>query len=193
MHSVGWTTKHADLEYPVGFAENSFGVRDIDGSKISVAFRQPYIGRGFGWKTDGTGGDVLGCLICLPHHPGVDGTPSAQTLPPPRARVDDANNVDEMGTAAEMASISTAASTFPDDVVSTAASTCRDETAAPNAADIKKSTKAADDGETTSKDIVETLNNMNGGHIRFFLNGKDCGVAFDNISRDHKRTSSSSL
>lgn len=57
---AGWTTKNADLEFPVGYAEDSFGVRDVDGAKISGAYRCKYMSRGFGV------GDVLGCLIRLP-------------------------------------------------------------------------------------------------------------------------------
>jgi len=56
---AGWLTKQADLACPVGFAEDSYAVRDIDGSKINVAYRQQYMKRKF--KV----GDVLGCLIQL--------------------------------------------------------------------------------------------------------------------------------
>ena len=43
----------------MGFAEDSYAVRDLDGSKINVAYRKKYMNRKF--KV----GDVLGCLIQL--------------------------------------------------------------------------------------------------------------------------------
>ena len=56
---AGWLTREADLACPVGFAEDSYAVRDLDGSKINVAYRKQYMKRKI--KV----GDVLGCLIQL--------------------------------------------------------------------------------------------------------------------------------
>ncbi|MCI30263.1 Set1/Ash2 histone methyltransferase complex subunit ASH2 [Trifolium medium] len=49
-----------DLQAPVGYDGNSFGYRDIDGSKIHKALREKYGDEGYGE------GDVIGFYINLP-------------------------------------------------------------------------------------------------------------------------------
>ncbi|XP_042514153.1 protein TRAUCO-like [Macadamia integrifolia] len=56
---LGWSTEKGDLQAPVGYDGNSFGYRDIDGSKIHKALREKY-GEGY------VEGDVIGCYINLP-------------------------------------------------------------------------------------------------------------------------------
>ncbi|XP_043690497.1 protein TRAUCO-like [Telopea speciosissima] len=57
---LGWTTEKGDLQAPVGYDGNSFGYRDIDGSKIHKALREKYGEEGY------VEGDVIGCYINLP-------------------------------------------------------------------------------------------------------------------------------
>ncbi|GMH00026.1 hypothetical protein Nepgr_001865 [Nepenthes gracilis] len=57
---LGWTTEKGDLQAPVGYDANSFGYRDIDGSKIHKALREKYGKEGY------KEGDVIGFYINLP-------------------------------------------------------------------------------------------------------------------------------
>ncbi|KAK1315951.1 hypothetical protein QJS10_CPA05g00837 [Acorus calamus] len=57
---LGWTTIKGDLQAPVGYDGNSFGYRDIDGSKVHKALREKYGEVGYGE------GDVIGFYINLP-------------------------------------------------------------------------------------------------------------------------------
>lgn len=57
---LGWSTEKGDLQAPVGYDGNSFGYRDIDGSKIHKALREQYGEEGYGED------DVLGFYISLP-------------------------------------------------------------------------------------------------------------------------------
>ncbi|PHU03225.1 Protein TRAUCO [Capsicum chinense] len=57
---LGWSTDKGDLQAPVGYDGNSFGYRDIDGSKIHKALRENYGEEGYGE------GDVIGFYINLP-------------------------------------------------------------------------------------------------------------------------------
>ena len=44
---LGWAPMKASVEFPVGYDDFSFGMRDVDGAKINGALRQQY-GRKFG-------------------------------------------------------------------------------------------------------------------------------------------------
>lgn len=57
---LGWTTEKGDLQAPVGYDGNSFGYRDIDGTKIHRALREKYGDEGY------AEGDVIGFYINLP-------------------------------------------------------------------------------------------------------------------------------
>ncbi|KAL9148594.1 hypothetical protein ABFS82_12G051500 [Erythranthe guttata] len=57
---LGWSTDKGDLQAPVGYDGNSFGYRDIDGSKVHKALRYKYGGEGY------KEGDVIGFYINLP-------------------------------------------------------------------------------------------------------------------------------
>ncbi|CAO2837299.1 unnamed protein product [Amaranthus hypochondriacus] len=57
---LGWSTEKGDLQAPVGYDGNSFGYRDIDGSKIHKALREKYGDEGY------KEGDVIGFYINLP-------------------------------------------------------------------------------------------------------------------------------
>ncbi|XP_021772112.1 protein TRAUCO-like [Chenopodium quinoa] len=57
---LGWSTEKGDLQAPVGYDANSFGYRDIDGSKIHKALREKYGDEGY------KEGDVIGFYINLP-------------------------------------------------------------------------------------------------------------------------------
>ncbi|CAN1189409.1 Protein TRAUCO [Linum perenne] len=57
---LGWCTEKGDLQAPVGYDGNSFGYRDIDGSKIHKALREKYGEEGY------KEGDVIGFYISLP-------------------------------------------------------------------------------------------------------------------------------
>ncbi|XP_057456773.1 protein TRAUCO isoform X2 [Lotus japonicus] len=69
---LGWSTAKGDLQAPVGYDGNSFGYRDIDGSKIHKALREKYGEEGY------KEGDVIGCYINLPE--GAKYEPTAQNL-----------------------------------------------------------------------------------------------------------------
>ncbi|PKI79202.1 hypothetical protein CRG98_000494 [Punica granatum] len=56
----GWSTEMGDLQAPVGYDANSYGYRDIDGSKIHKARREKYGEEGY------KEGDVIGFYINLP-------------------------------------------------------------------------------------------------------------------------------
>ncbi|CAI9106284.1 OLC1v1005408C4 [Oldenlandia corymbosa var. corymbosa] len=68
---LGWSTDKGDLQAPVGYDANSFGYRDIDGTKLHKAVREKYGEEGY------KEGDVIGFYINLP-----DG--SLYTPKPPR-------------------------------------------------------------------------------------------------------------
>ncbi|KAI9196036.1 hypothetical protein LWI28_020422 [Acer negundo] len=57
---LGWSTEKGDLQAPVGYDANSFGYRDIDGSKVHKALREKYGEEGY------KEGDVIGFYINLP-------------------------------------------------------------------------------------------------------------------------------
>lgn len=57
---LGWSTDKGDLQAPVGYDGNSFGYRDVDGSKVHKALTENY---GYGYKE----GDVIGFYINLPN------------------------------------------------------------------------------------------------------------------------------
>ncbi|KAK9692321.1 hypothetical protein RND81_09G256100 [Saponaria officinalis] len=57
---LGWSTERGDLQAPVGYDGNSFGFRDIDGSKVHKALREKYGDEGY------KEGDVIGFYISLP-------------------------------------------------------------------------------------------------------------------------------
>ena len=57
---LGWSTEKGDLQAPVGYDGNSFGYRDIDGSKVHKALREKYGEEGY------NEGDVIGFYINLP-------------------------------------------------------------------------------------------------------------------------------
>ncbi|XP_077218917.1 uncharacterized protein LOC143853081 isoform X2 [Tasmannia lanceolata] len=57
---LGWSTDKGDLQAPVGYDGNSFGYRDVDGSKVHKALREKYGDDGY------IEGDVVGCYISLP-------------------------------------------------------------------------------------------------------------------------------
>lgn len=57
---LGWSTEKGDLQAPVGYDGNSFGYRDIDGSKVHKASREKYGEEGY------KEGDVIGFYINLP-------------------------------------------------------------------------------------------------------------------------------
>ncbi|XP_073015939.1 protein TRAUCO-like isoform X2 [Primulina eburnea] len=57
---LGWSTDKGDLQAPVGFDGNSYGYRDIDGSKVHKAIREKYGEEGY------KEGDVIGFYINLP-------------------------------------------------------------------------------------------------------------------------------
>ncbi|TQE01840.1 hypothetical protein C1H46_012464 [Malus baccata] len=57
---LGWSTEKGDLQAPVGYDANSFGYRDIDGSKVHRALREKYGEEGY------KEGDVIGFYINLP-------------------------------------------------------------------------------------------------------------------------------
>ncbi|KAK4482430.1 hypothetical protein RD792_009587 [Penstemon davidsonii] len=57
---MGWSTEKGDLQAPVGYDVNSFGYRDVDGSKVHKALREKYGNEGY------KEGDVIGFYINLP-------------------------------------------------------------------------------------------------------------------------------
>ncbi|XP_057988780.1 protein TRAUCO isoform X2 [Hevea brasiliensis] len=57
---LGWSTEKGDLQAPVGYDGNSFGYRDIDGSKVHKALREKYGDEGYKER------DVIGFFINLP-------------------------------------------------------------------------------------------------------------------------------
>lgn len=58
---LGWSTEKGDVQAPVGYDGNSYGYRDLDGTKVHKAIREPY---GDGPYVEG---DVVGFYINLPN------------------------------------------------------------------------------------------------------------------------------
>ncbi|XP_068660439.1 protein TRAUCO [Aristolochia californica] len=56
---LGWSMEKGDLQAPVGYDANSFGYRDLEGSKVHKALREKY-GEPYGE------GDVIGFYVNLP-------------------------------------------------------------------------------------------------------------------------------
>jgi Set1/Ash2 histone methyltransferase complex subunit ASH2 len=56
---LGWATRSAELQAPVGCDAHGYSLRSVDGAKVHAGLRQAY-GRGFGE------GDVVGCMLHLP-------------------------------------------------------------------------------------------------------------------------------
>ncbi|KAF7154122.1 hypothetical protein RHSIM_Rhsim01G0192400 [Rhododendron simsii] len=57
---LGWSNEKGDLQAPVGYDGNSFGYRDVDGSKVHKALREKYGDEGY------VEGDVIGFYVSLP-------------------------------------------------------------------------------------------------------------------------------
>jgi Set1/Ash2 histone methyltransferase complex subunit ASH2 len=57
---IGWSTRRAELQAPVGYDAHGFGVRAATGEKVSGAVRRPY---GVPFSAPGS---VLGCFLYLP-------------------------------------------------------------------------------------------------------------------------------
>ncbi|PWA89698.1 B30.2/SPRY domain, Concanavalin A-like lectin/glucanase domain protein [Artemisia annua] len=57
---LGWCNEKGDLQAPVGYDGNSYGFRDVDGSKVHKAVREKYGEGGYGE------GDVIGFYVNLP-------------------------------------------------------------------------------------------------------------------------------
>eukprot|EP01018_Ginkgo_biloba_P031854 Gb_16053 [translate_table: standard] len=67
---LGWSTEKGDVQAPVGYDGNSYSYRDVDGSKVHKAVREPYGDRPY------VQGDIIGFYISLP-----DGAQYAPRLP----------------------------------------------------------------------------------------------------------------
>ncbi|KAL7536581.1 hypothetical protein ACHAXR_007257 [Thalassiosira sp. AJA248-18] len=72
---IGWSTRLADLQAPVGYNEHSYGIRDINGSRIHKSQREDKWG-GVGFSL----GDVVGMAICLVDKPTTSNTTSSISL-----------------------------------------------------------------------------------------------------------------
>jgi Set1/Ash2 histone methyltransferase complex subunit ASH2 len=57
---LGWSPEKGDLQAPVGYDGNSYGYRDVDGSKVHKALREKYGDEGY------VEGDVIGFYINFP-------------------------------------------------------------------------------------------------------------------------------
>lgn len=56
---LGWSTRAADANAPVGFDAHGYGYRDVGGEAVRRGWRREY---GAAWKE----GDVVGCLLHVP-------------------------------------------------------------------------------------------------------------------------------
>ena len=56
---LGWSTRQAPLQAPVGYDKKSFGYRDLCGSRVHDGIRDDLYGEQFGV------GDIIGCCIYL--------------------------------------------------------------------------------------------------------------------------------
>jgi Set1/Ash2 histone methyltransferase complex subunit ASH2 len=57
---LGWATRAAEINAPVGYDAHGHGLRDVDGSALHAGGRTPYASRGL------SEGDVVGLLLHLP-------------------------------------------------------------------------------------------------------------------------------
>lgn len=56
---VGWATRKAELQAPVGYDQHGYSYRDLEGTKVHKGLREEY---GEAYRE----GDVIGCLLHLP-------------------------------------------------------------------------------------------------------------------------------
>ncbi|ETV80517.1 hypothetical protein, variant 1 [Aphanomyces astaci] len=121
---VGWGTKKADINAPVGFDEHSYGYRDIGGETMHKSKRSGPYGDSFGV------GDTVGAMICV------------------------------NGDSSEDKSVDTVAPSLPGRFVPPSL--------------VKQ-----------SSDLLAHVSSPRradeNSYIRFFVNGKDQGIAFDNL------------
>ncbi|WWC70513.1 uncharacterized protein I206_104464 [Kwoniella pini CBS 10737] len=66
---VGWGRREANIDAPVGSDAYSYGIRDVNGEKITISRPKAYSSKPF--QT----GDIVGCLIHLPSRPATDNLP----------------------------------------------------------------------------------------------------------------------
>ena len=59
---VGWSTRLAELQAPVGYDKYSYAYRDVNGSKVHESKRDDLYGEEYG------PGDIIGCFIDLNEH-----------------------------------------------------------------------------------------------------------------------------
>lgn len=57
---LGWSTKKAELQAPVGYDKYGYALRDVEGHKVTKAWRDDYAAGGF------AEGDVIGLLLHMP-------------------------------------------------------------------------------------------------------------------------------
>lgn len=82
---IGWSTRSADLQAPVGYNEHSYGIRDIMGSRIHKSRREDkWGGIGFG------PGDVVGVAISLEEKKPVANSATSKALGDASTGIDNA-------------------------------------------------------------------------------------------------------
>uniref|UniRef100_A0A0D6QRR8 B30.2/SPRY domain-containing protein n=1 Tax=Araucaria cunninghamii TaxID=56994 RepID=A0A0D6QRR8_ARACU len=84
---LGWSTEKGDVQAPVGYDANSYSYRDVDGSKVHKAVREPY---GDGPYVEG---DVIGFYINLPN--GCEYAPKSPQYVWYKGQLHYINNVEE--------------------------------------------------------------------------------------------------
>jgi Set1/Ash2 histone methyltransferase complex subunit ASH2 len=70
---LGWSTRRGDIQAPVGYDAHSYAYRDLDGSKVHAALREPY---GEAYHEN----DVLGFYINLPREAGFTAKPDEEVV-----------------------------------------------------------------------------------------------------------------
>eukprot|EP00941_MAST-03F_sp_MAST-3F-sp1_P003570 g3570.t1 len=235
---VGWSTKKANLEFPVGHAANSFAIRDVDGDKISNACRLPYTKKfgtwgnleGFTWNKSSTErrkensytnvqGDVIGVLLRLPvTTPHLSASTqrilnsqlSGLHIPEEwKKKFDDMSKLSPVNegsviiATARAAAFSAAAACAAAEAVTCAIEALR-EHLLPNSFFVHESKISLDSNttdvaapyksstlqnispmpSTVPKKKISTKNDF--GEIHFFINGKSCGVAFNQVPSGRK-------
>ena len=178
---LGWTTKYADLNYPVGFAEDSYGIRDVDGSKISLAHRRTYMKKGFGWSETEQSGDVIGCLIQLPDTKTIASSKISSGSSGTSSLKDGEEDPSKGGEEKDTKMLSSV------DVVETCVPTSISDTVESSSTNVRLSSSTSETRSTSIDPRSEpSKESSTYGTVRFFVNGIDGGVAFDRV-KCHRR------
>ena len=158
---IGWATFKANLEAPVGYDQNSYSYRDVDGAKVHRSFRLEFA-EPFG------PGDVIGCYICLPNAEQASAIAEAEDVGGEERG--DAMEVDSGASAASTAASAAAAAAASEGATTTTATATTTTTTQPPSGTTAASNGLLSDGLISLKSQGPRSHPRS--EIRFFKNGR---------------------